>query len=70
MKFLLKKERVFFFRGFLPSKYSGSVAGRNAVLAGKNGGGWGEGHFLLARPNSNELAEIQKNDKIVVMNTS
>jgi hypothetical protein len=29
VKFLLKKERVFFF-GVLPSKYSGSVAGRNA----------------------------------------
>jgi len=29
VKFFLKKERIFFF-GVLPSKYSGSVAGRNA----------------------------------------
>jgi hypothetical protein len=28
--FFLKKERTFFF-GVLPSKYSGSVAGRNAI---------------------------------------
>ena len=25
----------------------------------KVAGGWGEGHFLLARPNSNELAEMK-----------
>ena len=31
--------------GFLSSKYSGSVAGRNAVLAGKNVGVQGEEIF-------------------------
>jgi len=36
----------------------------------KVAGGWGEGHFLLTRPNSNGLTEILKNDKIIVMNIS
>jgi len=44
VKFLLKKERVFFFRGSALD-YSGSVVGRNAGLAGKNGGVQGEEIF-------------------------
>ena len=34
-EFLLKKERAFFF-GVLPSKYSGSVAWRNAIWTGQS----------------------------------
>jgi len=41
VKFLLKKERVFFFRGFFPPSIRAG-GGANADSDGTAGGGWGE----------------------------
>jgi len=63
-----KKERTFFFLVFCPRSFWAGIGA--STRKQKVAGGWGEGHFLLTRPNSNGLTEILKNDKIIVMNIS